>query len=83
MPISTFRSPRGDLDAYGIRTIYKLEWTPSRPVAVVRMEVEFWRQGPKLQQNADQLTKSRRVAASMSANGPEELRELASNRCHW
>jgi hypothetical protein len=66
-----------DLDAYGIRMIHNLERALSRPVSAVGMEVEFWRRGPKLRQTPEQLTKARRVAASMSTNGPEALRELA------
>jgi hypothetical protein len=57
--------------------IHNLERALSRPVSSVGMEVEFWRRGPKLRQTAEQLTKARRVAASMSTDGPESLRELA------
>lgn len=67
-----------DLDAYGIRMIHNLANEIGRPVTPVGMSADLWRTGMKLAQDDKQLALARHLAVRLTAEGPQELRELAA-----
>jgi hypothetical protein len=66
----------GDLDADGVAIILDLESRVGRPVRSVGMTVDLWRSGEKREQDEEQLTRARSLAAKIDASRHPELREL-------
>lgn len=72
LPIATWC----DLDAYGIQIVSGLGKRLERQVTPVGMSVDLYLNGDKYQ--PDDLSDSLSVAQKMEADGPENLRDLAS-----
>jgi len=66
----------GDLDAYGIRIVFDLARRLERNITPVGMSVNLYANGTKYK--PDDPVESQRVAEKMAADGPMDLRDLAS-----
>jgi hypothetical protein len=67
-----------DLDADGIQIISVLSQRLMREVHPVGMDLDLWRSEPHRHQKAPEIERDQKLATTMSTEGPELLRPLAS-----
>jgi hypothetical protein len=67
-----------DLDADGIGIIHDLSSKLGRPVQAVGMDIDLWRTAVRRIQKPKSIDRDRARAAKLGVDGPDDLRELAS-----
>jgi hypothetical protein len=67
-----------DLDADGIAIIDVLARKLQRPVDPVGMDIDLWRSTPHRKQKPSLVARDKSTATRLAANGPESLRQLAT-----
>jgi len=67
-----------DLDADGINIIDVVSRKLQRAIVPVGMDIDLWRSTPHRRQEASQVARDKALATKLAAQGPESLRQLAS-----